>query len=207
MRIPELPQTTSAPAGATSGSLDATHVFNAALDGEELMSWFGLPVTDVARTVLDLARHDRWDGLMAADAALHEDRVTRAELRRGAARASGWPGVRRAREVIDLADARAESALESITRLRLHDDGFPAPRLQVPVHDPERRTTYRVDLVIEEWNLAIEADGRDKYHDDAIWAEKRREGRVRRLAGYRTERVLWSDVTTDWPETARRLRG
>ena len=52
-----------------------------------------------------------------------------AALRRAVHRARGWPGVRsRASCVVELADARAESPLESLTRLLVIDHGLPPSR-------------------------------------------------------------------------------
>jgi very-short-patch-repair endonuclease len=177
----------------------SVHRFGAGLSPERVTTWFGVPVTDVARTVVDLARHDPRDGLMALDGALRERLVTAGALDAVLADAVGWPGVRRAREVVALGSPLAESPLESVLRLALHRSGFPAPRLQVVI------SGYRVDLLLEECELVIEADGRGKYTGDQLWREKQRE-HVLRNAGYRVERVIWSDVLRGWAATERRLR-
>ncbi len=52
----------------------------------------------------------------------------RPQLDDALAAARGWPGVRRARSVLALASPLAESPLESLVRLRLHDAGFPTAR-------------------------------------------------------------------------------
>ena len=59
--------------------------------------------------------------------------------------------------------------------------------------------------MLAEHRLIIEADGRVKYTGDELWAEKRRETRLRAL-GYRVERLLWEDAVHRWPETRRRLQ-
>jgi hypothetical protein len=153
----------------------------------------------VARTVVDQARVSRRDGIIAADAALHESLATAAALRAELARAAGWPGVRQAREIVALADGDAESPLESLVRLALHDDGFPPPKLQRWI------AGYRVDFLWPEYRLILEADGRVKYTGDEGWLEKKRQ-----LALHRTdhvvERVVWEDVFEGWPAFSRRLR-
>ena len=176
-----------------------SHFYGASIPPEDIHGWFGVPVTAVARTVVDLARHDRRDGLLAADAALHEQLTTSAELDYILLASTGWPGIRRARAVLALADARSESPLESLLRLALHDDGFPAPELQVEIGG------YRVDFCWPAQRLIVEADGRGKYTGDELWAEKVRETRLRAL-GFRVERVIWADVTRLWPQTSARLR-
>lgn len=206
LTVPPTVELTAAPP-TILGLRGGAHLYSATLGISDVTTWFGAPTTTVARTVVDSARHGRQDGLIAADAALRECLVQDDEIRAAGADATGWPGVRRAREVLKLADPRAESAFESVVRLALHDAGFPAPDLQVEFYDPRRRCTYRVDFLLRELRLIIEADGRDKYVDDELWREKRREGRLRALTGNRVERVVWADVqAANWPETEERLR-
>lgn len=196
--VPRRPELT-APLVVGLGPRADAHMYGATLFGDDLTNWFGAEVTTVARTLVDLARHDRWDGIMAVDAGLRECCVDPGEITRSLESARGWPGIRRAREVLGLGDARAESPLESVVRLRLHDDGFPPPELQYWIdHD-------RVDFYWPKWRFVLEADGRGKYSDDALWREKEREQRLRRVAR-RIERVIWSDVTRGWPRTSAMLR-
>ncbi len=202
-RHPQAPVLTAAPT-TTLGRRGAVHARGAALTGDDVQDWFGAPVTTPARTVVDLARLDRWDGVIAADAALHSACVTPAELQAAAHRARGWPGVRRAREIIAFADARSESPLESLTRLRLHDDDFPAPELQVELAVPGRLRPYRVDFLWPDQRLILEVDGRVKYRGDSQWNEKGRTIALRKL-GFRVERARWTDVVDDWIATSRML--
>lgn len=128
--IPTLPEVTD-PWPNGLGRRGVSHVHGARISPLEIGTWFGVRVTVVARTLADLARHSRRDAIIAADAALRERLATRDQIDSALARAAGWPGVRQARDVLALADPRAESPLESLTRLALHDDGFPQPELQV----------------------------------------------------------------------------
>jgi very-short-patch-repair endonuclease len=185
--------------GQRLGKRAGAHVLGARLPPDAVVTWFGVPVTSVPRTLVFLARHDRRDGLMAADAALYQRLVTMAEIEAALGRAAGWPGVVQARRVLALAIYKAESPLESLTRLALHDSGFPMPEPQYEIGG------YRVDLCWPDRRLVIEADGREKYSDDALWDEKKRETQVRRY-GFRVERVIWSDVVSDWSRTCERIR-
>lgn len=190
-------------ADVTSGKLNAAHVRLAS--GERgFESWFGVRLTGVASTVVDLARFDARSGLMAADAALHEDLIGERDLARVIDAAAGRYGIQRAREVLAMASPLIESPLESLTHLALHDDGFPAPVLQQPIRCPNG-STYWVDFLWPELRLILEADGRAKYDGDALWAEKKREIALTR-AGYRIVRVTWHDVMRDWPTTSAWLR-
>ena len=197
LAVPDRPELTRRAAGRLGRSANA-HVFGAALPDAMIGRWFGAPVTTVARAVAEVARHDRREGLVAADAALHERLATTADLGGALDGAVGWPGVRQARSVLALADAASESPLESLTRLALHDAGFPPPRLQLPI------AGFRVDFCWPEQRLVLEADGRSKYTDRELWAEKRRE-RVLRRAGYVVERVVWADVVGRWAATESEL--
>jgi very-short-patch-repair endonuclease len=182
------------------GRRPAAHVHRASLATPSIASWYGAPVTDVARTLADLGRHNRRDAIMAADAALREELTTRVQIERALSDAMGWPYVRRARQVLALASPLAESPLESITRLALHDSGFPPPDEQVWVGE------YRVDFLWRTQRLILEADGRGKYADEsARWDEKLRERALRRL-GYQVERVIWADIVRTWPATCAHLK-
>jgi uncharacterized protein DUF559 len=177
----------------------------AALAADEVTTWYGAAVTTPARSLVDLARHNRRDGLVAADAAMRELGLRAADLDAALARARGWPGVRRARGVLRLADPLAESPLESITRLACHDAGLPVPELQVPIHDPATGRTDRVDALWREQRVILEMDGKVKYTGQELWREKRRQERLSRL-GYAVVRVLWTDVVHNWPTTLVRIR-
>ena len=194
-RDPEL----TLPRSGSRGNRPTSHVYRAALPPVAVSTWFGVPVTTAARTVIDLARHGRRDGIIAADAALRERLTDHRELFAALGDAGGWPGVRQARRIVELADPRSESPLESITRLAFVEDGFPPFEPQVWIGSD------RVDFLFGRQRLVVEVDGRVKYIGDALWREKLRETRLRAL-GYRVERLLWSDVARDWPATRRRLQ-
>jgi very-short-patch-repair endonuclease len=172
---------------------------SAAVSDPEVALWFGAPLTVVARTVVDLTRHDRYDGIAATDAALYEGLVLRAELDTILAAAAGWPGIKQARDLLALACEKAESPLESWLRLKLHDAGFPKPEPQYWIGP------YRADLAWPEARLIAEADGLGKYKDGEGSREKRRDHQVH-IRGWHVERVLFSDVFHSWPATEQRLR-
>ena len=190
---------------ATPGHHGSAHVRPATLAEHEVTEWFGAPVSTVARTIVDLARHGRRDGIVAVDAATRVGLVDEASIDEALARCAGWPGIRRARGVLELASSMSESPLESITRLAIHDSGLPIPELQVEIWDPITRVMWRVDMLWRSRRLILEADGRVKYVADALWRERRREERLRRL-GYRLVRVFWDDVVRGWVATEARIR-
>lgn len=99
----------------------------------------------------------------------------------------GVHGVRNLRRVVELADPRSDSPLESLSRLQLHRLGFDVEP-QVPVAGPNGRT-YFMDFEFLGLDLFGECDGRMKYTDPGmlagrdinqfIYEEKRREEWVR----------------------------
>jgi hypothetical protein len=170
----------------------------------------GLPVTGLARTLLDCAcLLPVREGLVIADAALRlgadTDRVD--TLLRARA---GGRGVVKARTVIALADGRAESAGETLARWEMHRGGLPAPELLVPVRT--RRCWRYLDLGWPAQRVGLEFDGRVKYSGEvgvggveALVREKERQEEIEE-EGWRLVRATWRDVHTDGPALALRVR-
>lgn len=179
-------------------------VHSARVLDDERTQWFGVTLTVVARTVIDIARNAGMRaGLVAADASLFEQLVTVDELGGAVERAARWPGVRRARRVVELTSPLAESPLESLTRLLIADAGLPTPHLQVWVRTARRR--YRVDGLWPDRGVVLEADGLLKYAAPSdLRAEKLRQEDLER-AGYRVVRVTWEDVWSDPATTVDRI--
>lgn len=199
LHVPLRPELTEPCSVGLGRERRGAHVYGAELTSDEIAEWFGVPVTTVSRTLVDLARHDERDAIMATDAALREGLITPGDITTALGAAIGWPGVRKAREVLATASGLAESPLESLTRLALRRGGFPMPELQVWIGD------FRVDMLFREQRVILEIDGLQKYSDEEWRREKRRETRLRQL-GYRVERITWDDVVKNWPRTEAWLR-
>src|SRR5690606_12811527 len=78
---------------------------------------------------------------------------------------------RQARELVVLADGRAECRQESQLRLVLIDGGLPPPEPQIWVHDRDGIPRFRIDLGYREQRVGIEYDGvthldRDRFRSD-----------------------------------------
>lgn len=176
-------------------TLKAVHLHRSTLFLGDTDRIDGIPVTAPARTALDLAREAGVQaGLVAADAALRMGLVDAAGLRRAAAQMAGWPGSRAAGEVATLADAAAESPLESLSRLALVRAGLPAPVLQARIVDSDGRFVGRVDFLWPKFGVVGEADGNLKYsRPAALQAERRREQMLRDL-GLLVVRWEWRDL-------------
>jgi hypothetical protein len=189
-------------------------VAQATTSADEVEPWLQFRAMSVPRTLVDCARE--WsltDGVIAIDAAIQEEKVTRAELTRAVLAGTHRVGIAQAARALGLSDGRAESPLETRGRLALLASGLPRPELQVEIHGP-RGFIGRVDGWYEEAAVALEFDGQVKYTDplyasspgEALWKEKRREDEMRAL-GVRFVRVVNEDLGAPWPATTARLEG
>jgi hypothetical protein len=172
------------------------------LDGPVIVLIDNRPVTSLARTVLDLAR--TWpmtQAVAAGDRALTLG-LTRAELDAGLVVMECWPGVRAARRVVEFLDVRSESVGESVSRVRLMEEGLPAPEPQHEIFGPDGQFMARVDFYWKEQRTVGEFDGKIKYGrllkpgqriEDVIFDEKLREDAVRDL-GLQVVRWIWPDL-------------
>lgn len=164
------------------------HVHGAPLRLHETVLIDNMPVTSLGRTVLDLGRTlPMTQAVAAGDRALALG-LTRAELEAGLLTMQRWPGVRAARRVVAFLDVRSESAGESMSRVRLVEEGLPRPDLQREIFAPDGRLIARVDFYWEEHKTVGEFDGKIKYGrllkpgqriEDVIFDEKIREDAVR----------------------------
>lgn len=76
-------------------------------------------------------------------------------------------------------DGRAESALESISRLAIADLRLPVPDLQPLARDRLGLAAGRLDFYWDEFGVAGEADGRSKYDERPVMvAEKERQEKM-----------------------------
>jgi hypothetical protein len=185
------------PPGGTSSKTarPGVRLHTAALCAGHVTVRRGLPVTSVARTVVDLARGSSFRaGVVVADSALRREQTSKAELQSVLADCHHWPGVARARQVVAFSDPRAESVFESISRVVFRDHGLPPPDLQVWVGD-EEMVIGRVDFLWDAYRTIGEADGLIKYATPAqAMAQLRRDARLRQ-AGFEVVHFTWDEIT------------
>jgi hypothetical protein len=180
----------------------SVHLSAAPLPPDEVTVVDGLPVTTLARTVVDLGRRLPFGPAVAAgDAALRRG-LSRAELEAVLVSSAGRPGLAAARRVCRFVDARSESAGESLSRVVLHRLGLAPSTLQLEVRDHTGTLVGRCDFGWEEERVIGEFDGRVKYGrllcpgqepGDVVWAEKQREDALRDL-GWQVVRWTWADL-------------
>jgi hypothetical protein len=177
-------------------------VHGAPLTAVEIVLIDNLPATSLARTVLDLARTlPMTQAVAAGDRALALGLATE-ELNAGLFAMVRWPGIRRARRVVEFLDVRSESPGESASRVRLMEEGLPRPELQREIFGSGGRPIARVDFYWKEHKTVGEFDGKIKYGrllkpgqriEDVIFDEKLREDAVRDL-DLQVVRWTWPDL-------------
>jgi predicted transcriptional regulator of viral defense system len=182
------------PATTWNRARPASIVFHAAeLPGEHVARLYSLPVTTAARTIADLARTLPFtDAVVAADSALRKEQVTKPELHKVLAGCGRWPGVRQARRVVEFADERAESPLESAARVVFDRFGLDPPELQATVLTPGN--AFRVDFLWREHKLVVEADGLVKYSSRRDVVRQLDRDRLLRDAGYKVAHFTWAEL-------------
>lgn len=134
------------------------------LAAHDICAFDDIRVTTPLRTALDLAgKLHRRDAFAALDGFMRVHGLTREAMQFELQRYFRRRGVVQARQLVPLADPRAESPGESWTRLTIVDAGLPIPELQWWVEDRGRRV-YRLDLAYPMSKVAVEYDGRE-HHD------------------------------------------
>jgi very-short-patch-repair endonuclease len=183
------------PPGAGSRSVGGSVlIHSAALPAGHIGRRFGVPVTTVSRTVVDLARTLSFrEGVVVADSAIRQQLTSKKALESLVADCPRWPGIRQAREVVDFADGLAESVLESIARVLFRDRGLPAPELQVELG--RDGVSYRVDFMWKQFRTIAEVDGKLKYDDRSRFGYERRRDVWLRNAGYEVVHFSWQEIT------------
>jgi hypothetical protein len=138
-------------------------VHGAPLAASEIILIDGMPVTSLARTVLDHARTlPMTRAVTAGDRGLALGLRTQ-ELDAGLACMKRWPGISAGRRVIEFLDVRSESVGESVSRVRLMEEGLPRPEPQHEIFGPDGRFIARVDFYWKEHRTVGEFDGKIKY--------------------------------------------
>jgi hypothetical protein len=170
-----------------------------------------LVLTDLTRTLVEFACASSFAAAVTAlDWAFRNhgsdsaNPITRGDLLECADRLELRRGRRQLQRALDFANSLAESPGESLSRVVIHELGFPAPILQHPFSDA-RGFIGRVDFWWPEQNLIGEFDGVAKYIREEfargkspaqiVIEEKRREDRLRGV-GPGVTRWGW-DVTAN----------
>ncbi|MBM7789005.1 type IV toxin-antitoxin system AbiEi family antitoxin domain-containing protein [Tenggerimyces flavus] len=165
-------------------------------------------VTTPARTVADMARYSSpRNAIVIGCHALVRRLTTRRAVDQVVRTMTRWPGVRKARVVTELLDARAETAIESLALAIWHEQGLPHPHLQVWAYDSHGF----IGIVDGAWidrGTVYETDGLVKYRElggDMLTREKLRQERLEQ-AGLQVRRLTWSELWNGGQLIAVRLK-
>ena len=146
------------------------------------------PPIDTLETALEalIRNHDDETIIAALDSILHQRLRTRAELCPLMESIS-----RRAQRLLQEADPRCESPLESLLRLRLKRRGIHlTPQVTIP-------GIGRVDFLVGQ-SLIIETDSITFHNDPEHFENDRRRDQTALAEGYRVLRITWKQLQHDW---------
>jgi len=167
-------------------------VSRATLGAAEIVLRRGLPATSPLRTAADLGGRDPLtEGVVAVDMFLHAGLVSTTELQTYVGEHSKAKGIARLRRVVDLAEPKSESPMETRLRMLLLLARLPPPEVQAPIHDAQGRFVGRPDLLYRAQCLAIEYDG-GNHRDRLAYDNRRQNGLVG--AGFQLLRFTAGDV-------------
>jgi very-short-patch-repair endonuclease len=156
-------------------------------------------VTDVIRTVLDCARDCPIpDALAVADSALRYHQTDRDELVKVASQLRG-PNSERVRSIVNWADPRAASVMESALRGLLCQAGLPIFEPQFPI-EISTGETWHPDLGHAGTGIAIEADSVLNHGTTTRLEIDTQRYDEFAAAGYVVLRFTWRQITErpDW---------
>ncbi|HEY7052489.1 MAG TPA: type IV toxin-antitoxin system AbiEi family antitoxin domain-containing protein [Mycobacterium sp.] len=163
-------------------------------DGAPLQLVDGRRVTTPAWTAVEVARGLRRPRALATlDAALRSGTCSRAEMWHAAIAQAGRRGIVAVRELLPLADGRAESPMESEARLAMVDGGLPMPELQYEITDGNGELR-RVDFAWPEQRVAVEYDGLDWHSGEDAMRKDRRRAAALMDVGWVVIAIVFEDV-------------
>jgi hypothetical protein len=207
------------PPGAYRGrSVPDVRFHSATLPAGHVTTEHGVPVTTIARTIIDLARTLPFmDAVVVTDQAIHALRTSQPQLDEAIQACQGWPGLDQARRVAGFSNGQAESPLESCARVVFDAYGLPPPELQaaVPVGlrvDADGTVTaddyhdFRVDFLWRDTKTVAETDGLMKYSSGREAIRERRRDRLLREAGYKVVHITWAELFSNPQRIIDRIR-
>jgi very-short-patch-repair endonuclease len=159
------------------------------LDRADAMTWRGIPVTSVPRTLVDLAAELSVDDLARAchEAGVHHG-TTPVAVETMLARRPNSPGATKLRQVLRGEVRVTLSKLEARFLAHLREAGLALPQTNRPAGG------RRVDCRWTEQRLTIELDGYHYHHSRHAWEQDRRREREARARGDEFRRYTYGDV-------------
>ena len=165
----------------------------------------GRLATTPAWTAVEVARQlPRPRALATLDAALQSASCTLPELTAAVVEQRGRRGIVAVRALLDLADGRAESPMESEARLVMIDHGLPRPELQYEIRGRDGQV-WRVDFAWPDARVCAEYESIDWHAGRAeMLRDKRRFAGIQE-SGWTPVPIVVSDVRSHPDRFAGRL--
>lgn len=158
-------------------------------------------VTSALQTAVDCAlRLPLLEAVVLCDSGLRNAALDRDDLEVLVGRLPGVRDARRLRRVVELADGRSGSVLESVQRVQLVLGGIDGFDLQIVVRDDP---TLRVDFCFRAAGLVVEVDGA-RWHQDPA-RDQARDNALAAL-GWRVLRFTWAQVVHESEQVLARVR-
>lgn len=172
---------------------DGVELHRVQLPADERTVCDGVPVTSVARTILDLAavlQNRSFEQAIARG--LRLGRVTELELLRIIARYPRRAGAPRLRAILaaDQQPAMTRSEAEERFLALIRSGELPVPQVNVRVHG------FEIDFYWRSHAVAVEIDGFAYHATPAAQQRDRRRDSTLGAAGIRVLRFTWTDLTT-----------
>lgn len=175
--------------------------------GAPLTKIHGRLVTAPAWTAVEIARTLRRPRALAVlDAVLHIQCCNSADLTAAVGEQKGRRGIVHVRELVQLADGRAESPMESEARLVFIDGGLPLPDLQYEIVDLHGKL-WRVDFAWPDYKVLAEYDSVDWHANPEGWKHDRMKTARLQECGWTTVPMVVDDVRTYPYELVSRIFG
>ncbi len=174
--------------------------------GAPLQPFEGQLLTAPAWTAVEVARNQRRGCALATlDAVLRTGRADDAALQSAVTEQRGRRGIVQVRELLSLADPRAESAMESQARLVMIDGGLPAPELQYEIIDRYGKL-WRADFAWPEYKVIAEYES-IAFHSgpEEMLRDRRRVARLQEC-GWIVIPIVVGDLFSGRPMLLSRLR-
>jgi hypothetical protein len=173
--------------------------------GARLQKVAGRLATAPAWTAVEVARQLRRPRALATlDAALRCMWCTRTQIETAIAEQGGRRGIVAVRELLPMADGRAESAMESEARLVMIDYGLPPPEIQYAIRGRDGEL-WRVDFAWPDICLAAEYESVDWHAGRSeMLRDKKRLGKLQEL-GWTIIPIVVDDIRREPDRLANRI--
>jgi len=172
---------------------------------DEVLRVRGVRATTLLRTLVDVSRRlALTEAVVIADMAMQAGLVDRDRFESWARARVRGPGAAKVRRVVEHAEPKSESRMETRLRMLLVLAGLPRPVAQVSLQDAKGRFLGRPDLYYPAARLGIEYDG--AIHRESLVADNRRQNRLLG-EGIRLLRFTAADVLHDQASVVAQVRG